>query len=114
MATGTLCLWHAKTADVSSLCRASFKQATGSFSYSLLVGLLLNLILVALLNVAIALEDPFDNVRLYCVPVYIHLVCSLPERGCPGHEAPCACDSYRWAWMASTATSISTSWSRTY
>jgi hypothetical protein len=29
-----------------------------------LVGLLLNLVLVALLNVAIALEDPFDNVRL--------------------------------------------------
>lgn len=44
-------------------CRSSYKRATGSFAFALLVGLLLNLVLVAVLNVAIALEDPFDNVR---------------------------------------------------
>lgn len=48
---------------------ASYYASTGSFAFALLVGLLLNLVLVALLNVAIALEDPFDNVGLdgiYC------------------------------------------------
>lgn len=50
--------------DVCCHCRSSYKRATGSFAFALLVGLLLNLVLVALLNVAIALEDPFDNVRL--------------------------------------------------
>lgn len=43
--------------------RATYKRATNSFAFALLVGLLLNLVIVAVLNVAIALEDPFDNVR---------------------------------------------------
>lgn len=41
--------------------RASYYNNTTSFSFALLIGTLLNVILVAFLNVAIDLEDPFDN-----------------------------------------------------
>lgn len=40
---------------------ASFYKSTSSFAFALLVGTLLNAFLVAMLNVAIDLEDPFDN-----------------------------------------------------
>lgn len=76
--------------------RSSYKKATGSFAFSLLVGLLLNLVLVALLNVAIALEDPFDNVGLD--GIYWYADCSLiqswivPSLLVAKHRLPTACN----------------------
>jgi len=48
---------------------SNYYFGTRSFAFALLIGTLLNVVLVAMLNISIELEDPFDNLGLdgiYC------------------------------------------------
>lgn len=51
-----------------SWCRSNYYFGTRSFAFALLIGTLLNVVLVAMLNISIELEDPFDNLGLLLHP----------------------------------------------